>query len=240
MDATLEAIKRSSRGKNEARRLRAAGRIPAVVYGAQKEGDARNTLELAVDPKPLMRILHSGSGLNTLITLKIDGEGDSRVLVKEFLVDPITHSLLHADFFRVNMDRRITVTVPIVIRGEPRGVKVEGGILDFVHREVELECLPADIPNAIEVDVSDLGLNDAIHLRDVATNASWKPISDLDMMLLHVIMPRAVEEAAPAEAEAAAAVAAPGATAAEPEVIKKGKTEKEGEEAAGKDKKDKK
>ena len=240
MDATLEALKRSSRGKNEARRLRAAGRIPAVVYGAQKEGDARNTLELAVDPKPLMRILHSGSGLNTLITLKIDGEGDSRVLVKEFLLDPITHSLLHADFFRVNMDRRITVTVPIVIKGEPRGVKVEGGILDFVHREVELECLPADIPNAIEVDVSDLGLNDAIHLRDVATNASWKPISDPDMMLLHVIMPRAVEEAAPAAAEAAAAVAAPGAAAAEPEVIKKGKTEKEGEEAAGKDKKDKK
>jgi large subunit ribosomal protein L25 len=240
MDVTLVAEKRASRGKNEARRLRAKGRIPAVVYGAQKEGDAGNTLELAVDPKPLMRILHSGSGVNTLITLKVDGEGDSRVLVKEFLVDPITHNLLHADFFRVNMDRRITVTVPVVIKGEPRGVKTEGGILDFVHREIELECLPADIPNAIEVDVSDLGLNDAIHLRDVATNASWKPISDLDMMLLHIIMPRAVEEPAPAEAEAAAATPAPGAAPAEPEVIKKGKTEKEGEEAAAKDKKEKK
>jgi large subunit ribosomal protein L25 len=198
MDATLVAEKRTSRGKNEARRLRAAGKIPAVIYGAQKAGDAGNTLELAVDPKPLMRILHSGSGVNTLITLKVDGEGDSRVLVKEYLVDPITHTLLHADFFRVNMDRRITVTVPIVTKGEPRGVKVDGGVLDFVHREVELECLPADIPPAIEVDVSDLGLNDAIYVRDVATNVSWKPISELDLMLLHVIMPRAVEEAAPA------------------------------------------
>jgi large subunit ribosomal protein L25 len=241
MDATLVAEKRSSRGKNEARRLRAAGKIPAVVYGAQKADDAGNTLELAVDPKPLMRLLHSGSGVNTLITLKVDGEGDSRVLVKEYLVDPITNNLLHADFFRVNMDRRITVTVPIVIKGEPRGVKVEGGVLDFVHREVELECLPADIPRAIEVDVSDLGLNDAIHVRDVATNVSWKPISEPEMMLVHVIMPRAVEEPAPAEAEAAAAVATPGAAPSEPEVIKKGKTEKEGEEAAtAKDKKDKK
>jgi large subunit ribosomal protein L25 len=236
MEATLDAIKRSSRGKNEARRLRAAGKIPAVVYGAQKAGDAINTVPVSVDPKPLMRILHSGSGVNTLITLKVDGEGDSRVLVKEFLVDPVTSSLLHADFYRVNMDKKITVTVQVVVKGEPRGVKTEGGVLDFVHREIELETLPADIPSAIEIDVSNLGLNDAIHLRDVAAGARWTPISDPDIMLVHVIMPRAVEE--PVAAEAAAVVAAPGAPA-EPEVIKKGKTEKEGEEAA-KDKKDKK
>ena len=229
MDATLEAVKRDSRGKNEARRLRAAGKIPAVVYGAQKEGDSGNNLPVAVDPKPLLRILHSGSGVNTLITLKIDGEGDSRVLVKEFLLDPVTHTMLHADFVRVNMDRRITVTVPIVIKGEPRGVKVEGGVLEIVHREIELETLPAQIPNSIEIDVSNLGLNDAIHVRDVATGATWLPISDADMMLVHVIMPRAVEEPAAAEAAVAAAPAA----AAEPEVIKKGKTEKEGEAAAG-------
>jgi large subunit ribosomal protein L25 len=188
-----------------------------------------------------MRILHSGSGVNTLITLKVDGEGDSRVLVKEFLVDPVTSDLLHADFFRVNMGRRIQVTVQIVAKGEARGVKVEGGVLDFVHREIELETLPAEIPESIEVDVSNLGLNDAIHVRDVAAGAKWTPISDPDMMLLHVIMPRAVEEPAPAEAAAVATVAAPAATA-EPEVIKKGKTEKEGEEpaAGAKDKKDKK
>jgi large subunit ribosomal protein L25 len=235
MDATLEAVKRDSRGKNEARRLRAAGKIPAVVYGAQKEGDSGTNLPVAVDPKPLLRILHSGSGVNTLISLKIDGEGESRVLVKEFLLDPVTHAMLHADFVRVNMDRRITVTVPVVLKGEPRGVKVEGGIIEILHREIEIETLPAEIPNAIEIDVSGLGLNDAIHVRDVAAGQRWLPISDADMMVVHVIMPRAVEEPAAAEA----AVAAP-AAAAEPEVIKKGKTEKEGEEAAAKDKKDKK
>jgi large subunit ribosomal protein L25 len=238
MEATLDAVKRSTRGKNEARRLRAAGKIPAVVYGVQKEGDAAKTVEVAVDPKPLMRILHSGSGVNTLITLKVEGEGESRVLVKEFLVDPITSDLMHADFYRLNMDRRIRVTVQVVVKGEPRGVKVEGGVLDFVHREIELECLPAEIPNAIEIDVSNLGLNDAIHLRDVAANATWTPVSDTDMMLVHVIMPRAVEE--PAAAEAVATTAAVPAATAEPELIKKGKTEKEGEEAAAKDKKDKK
>jgi large subunit ribosomal protein L25 len=237
MEAILDAVKRETRGKNEARRLRASGKIPAVVYGVQKEGDTARTVEVAVDPKPLMRILHSGSGVNTLITLKVDGDGESRVLVKEFLVDPITSHLLHADFYRVNMDRRIQVTVQVVVKGEPRGVKVEGGVLDFVHREIELECLPAEIPSAIEVDVSNLGLNDAIHLRDVAANATWKPISDMDMMLVHVIMPRAVEE--PAAADATAATAA-SPTTAEPEVIKKGKTDKEGEEPAAKDKKDKK
>ena len=228
MDATLEAVKRDTRGKNEARRLRASGRIPATVYGAQKEGDPGTTFPVAVDPKPLLRILHSESGLNTLITLKLDGEGDARVLVKEFQLDPVTHSLLHADFYRVNMDRKITVTVPVVFKGEPRGVKVEGGVLEPLHREIEVETLPADIPDAIEIDVRDLGLNDAVFLRDIATNVKWTPITDPDTMLVHVITPRAVEEPVAADA---AAVAAP-AAAAEPEVIKKGKTEKEGEGAA--------
>jgi large subunit ribosomal protein L25 len=234
MDATLDAVKRDTRGKNEARRLRAAGRIPAVLYGAQKAGDAIHAIPVAVDPKPLMRILHSESGVNTLITMKVDGERDSRVLVKDFLVDPVTSALLHADFYRVNMDRKITVTVQVVIKGEARGVKTEGGVIDFVHREIELETLPGEIPSAIEIDVTNLGLNDAVHLRDVAAGQRWTPVSDPDMMLVHVIMPRAVEE--PAPAEAAAATAAP-AVAAEPEVIKKGKTEKEGEEPAKKDKK---
>ena len=240
MEAVLEAVQRSTRGKNEARRLRASGKIPAVVYGTQKEGDKAGTIAVAVDPKPLLRILHSGSGINTLITLKVDGHGESRVLVREFLVDPVTSSPLHADFYRVNMDRRIQVSVPVVIKGEARGVKVDGGIIDFVHREIELECLPAEIPNSIEVDVTNLGVNDAIHVRDVVGQATWVPISDPDMMLVHVIMPRAVEE--PAAAEAAAAAAVP-AAAAEPEVIKKGKTEAEGEDAAkakDKEQKDKK
>jgi large subunit ribosomal protein L25 len=235
MEATLDAVKRETRGKNAARRLRAEGRIPAVVYGAQKEGDSGHAVPVAVDPKPLLRILHSGSGVNTLITLKVDGEGDSRVLVKEFLVDPITEKLLHADFFRVNMDRRITVTVPIVTRGEPRGVKVEGGVLDFVHREIEIETLPGEIPDHIEVDVTNLGLNDAVYVRDVAANQKWTPVQGGDLMLLHVVTPRAAEEPAAAEA-AAATVAAP--AAGEPEVIKKGKTEAEAtDDKKAKDKK---
>jgi large subunit ribosomal protein L25 len=225
MEATLEAVKRETRGKNEARRLRAAGKIPAVVYGAQKEGEAGANLPVAVDPKPLLRILHSG--LNTLITLKLDGEGDSRVLVKDFLVDPVTNAMLHADFVRVNMDRRIAVTVPVMIKGEARGVKVEGGVIDFVHREIELESLPLEIPDVIEVDVTNLGLNDAVYVRDVAAGASWTPLSPPDMMLVHVVMLRVVETPT-----AEAAVAAPAATGTEPEVIKKGKTEKEGEAAA--------
>jgi large subunit ribosomal protein L25 len=232
MEAVLEAVKRSTTGKNQNNRTRAAGKIPGVVYGAQKAGDAIAAIAVAVDPKPFMRILHSSSGLNTLITLKVPGESDARVLVKEVQLDPITHHPLHADFYRVNMDRRIRVTVPVVLKGEPRGVKVEGGVMDFLQREIEMECLPAEIPNAIEVDVSGLGMNDAVYVRDVAKDVTWQPITDVDTMLAHVVTLRVVEEptAAAATAEAAAAPAAAAATpGAEPEVIKKGKTEKEGE-----------
>jgi large subunit ribosomal protein L25 len=229
MEAVLEAVKRSTTGKNENNRTRAAGQIPAVVYGAQKGGDAVAAIAVSVDPKPFMRILHSSSGLNTLITLKVTGESDARVLVKEVQLDPITHHPLHADFYRVNMDRRIRVTVPVVLKGEPRGVKVEGGVMDFLQREIEMECLPAEIPNAIEIDVSGLGLNDAVYVRDVAKDVTWQPITDVDTMVAHVVTLRVVEEPA-ATVEAAVAPVAPVAAAGtEPEVIKKGKTEKEGE-----------
>jgi large subunit ribosomal protein L25 len=229
MEATLEAVKRESRGKNAARRLRASGLIPAVVYGAQKDGERGTNIPLAVDPKPLLKLLHSDSGVNTLITLKIAGEPDARVLVKDFLLDPVTHRMLHADFVRVNMDRRVRVTVPIVLKGEARGVKAEGGMLDFVHREIEIESLPAEIPDAIEIDVTGLGLNDAVYVRDVARDVRWKAVSPPDLMLVHIVQPRVSEAAAPE---------APAEAAAEPEVIKKGKAEKEGEPAAsGKDKK---
>jgi large subunit ribosomal protein L25 len=229
MEAVLEAVKRSTTGKNENNRTRAAGQIPAVVYGAQKGGDAVAAIAVSVDPKPFMRILHSSSGLNTLITLKVTGESDARVLVKEVQLDPITHHPLHADFYRVNMDRRIRVTVPVVLKGEPRGVKVEGGVMDFLQREIEMECLPAEIPNAIEIDVSGLGLNDAVYVRDVAKDVTWQPITDVDTMVAHVVTLRVVEEPAATAEAAAAPVAAVAAAGTEPEVIKKGKTEKEGE-----------
>jgi len=222
MDATLQGVKRGSRGKNEARRSRAAGRLPAVVYGG---GDP---LVITVEPKALSRILHSESGANTLITLSVDGESDSRVLVKEYQLDPITRDLLHADFYRVAMDKPITVTVSIVLEGEPKGVKQQDGILDFVQREVEIECLPGDIPEHIEIDVSDLALNEGVRLRDIVKDVKWTPVSDLDTLLAHVVPLRAApEEAAPA----AEAAAAPATAPAEPEVIKKGKTDKDEEKA---------
>jgi large subunit ribosomal protein L25 len=230
MDATLEAVKRTDSGKNEARRHRAAGRLPAVVYGTAKDGKAPVGVPVTVDPKGLMRILHSDSGVNTLITLKLDG-GATQVLVKEYQLDPVTHALLHADFYQLAMDKAIVVTVPVSIRGEARGVKVQGGLLDFVTREIQVECLPANIPEHIDVDVSELDLHGSVRLRDVATSDKWKPVTDGDTMLVHVVMPKA-EESAAATAEAAAPVAG----AAEPEVIKKGKTEKE-EEGEKKDKK---
>ena len=229
MDARLDVVKREGRGKNESRRLRAAGRVPAVVYGARKEGKNPEGVPVAVDPKDLLRILHSESGANTLITLTLDG-GESRVMVKEFQLDPVTHQLLHADFYQLAMDRAIIVTVPILIKGDPKGAKLQGGVLDFVTREVQVQCLPADIPEHIDIDVSELMLHQAVRLRDLPENPKWKSLNDPDTMLVHVVLPKVEEVAATPEAEAAAAV--PGA--AEPEVIKKGKTEKEGEEPAPK------
>jgi large subunit ribosomal protein L25 len=222
--ATLKFETRETRGKNEARRLRASGRIPAVVYGAEK-GKA---LAISVDPKMLSRILHSESGVNSLIALEGNsGAGkDTRVLVKEYQLDPIDHHLLHADFYHVAMDKMLTVTVPVVLKGEAKGVKQQGGIVDFVNREVEIEVLPADIPENITVEIGELMLNQGIRVRDLHTEgAKWKPISDGEMMIVHVVALK-VEEEAPA---ADAAAAAPGA-AAEPEVIKKGKTDKEEKE----------
>lgn len=218
MEATLEAVPRTTRGKNEARRLRASGQIPAVLYG----GDQVGGTPIAVDPKVLSRILHSDTGANTLISLKTSGAPEVRVMVREYQLDPVSNHLLHADFYRVAMDRRIQVTVPIVVRGEPRGVKQQGGVLDFVHREIEIECLPADIPEHIEIDVSELMVGQAVRMKDLTVDAKWTPVSEPEMMLVHVIMPK-VEEAAPV---AEAAPAAP----AEPEVIKKGKVEKPEEE----------
>ena len=223
MDAVLEVVKRQGRGKNEARRLRVTGRIPAVLYGAQKAGKAPAGVPVAADPKDVLRILHSESGANTLITLKLDG-AESQVMVKEYQLDPVTHQLLHADFYQLAMDREITVTVPIHIKGESKGVKLQGGMLDFVTREVEVQCLPADIPERIEIDVTELGLHDAIRLRDLPVNPTWKALNEPETMLVHVVLPKA-EESATADAEAAAAT-----PSSEPEVIKKGKTDKEGEE----------
>ena len=231
MEATLEAVKREGRGKNEANRLRAAGRIPAVLYGAKREGQAPEGVAVAVDPKQLLRILHSDSGANTLISLKVEG-AESRVMVKEYQLDPVTHSLLHADFYALAMDKAIVVTVPIVLKGEARGVKLQGGMVDFLTRDIHVECLPADIPTHIDVDITELNLHDAVRVRELVTDGvKWKPVTELDTMIVHVVMPKAEESATAAAADAATA------TAAEPEVIKKGKADEDAEKADKKDKK---
>jgi large subunit ribosomal protein L25 len=230
MEATLEATTRETFGKNEARRTRREGRVPAVLYG----GDGKEATPIAVPPKALLKILHSESGQNTLISLKLAGATDTRVLVKDFQIDPVTHEVLHADFYRIAMDRVLQVTIPVTVHGEPKGVKQQGGILEFIRREIVIECLPADIPEHVDIDVSELMLHQGIRVRDVATNPKWKPVTEGEAMLVHVIMPKAEEVAAPADAAAAAT-----ATPAEPEVIKKGKKE-EGEEATVEKKDEKK
>ncbi|MEZ5317302.1 MAG: 50S ribosomal protein L25 [Vicinamibacterales bacterium] len=225
MEATLDAVRRASRGRNEAVRLRQSGQIPAVVYGGASDAEA-----IAVDPKSLMRILHSDSGANTLIALNLEG-ADTKVLVKEYQLHPVTHSLLHADFYRIAMDKVLQVTVPIRLTGEAKGVKAQGGVVDWVHRELEIECLPGDIPEHITVDITELMLHQGVRVRDLDTGGKWTALSEPEMLIVHVVAPRV--EAAPATDEAAAAAAAaPGATAAEPEVIKKGKAEKDEEDKA--------
>jgi large subunit ribosomal protein L25 len=230
MEAVLEATSRDTFGKNEARRTRRDGKVPAVLYGRDK----KEATPIAVDPRALLKILHSESGANTLISLKLSGAGDTRVLVKDFQLDPITHHVLHADFYQVAMDRALEVTIPVIVKGEPKGVKQQGGVLEFVRREIRISCLPADIPEHVDVDVSELMLHQGVRVRDVATNPKWKPITEGEAMLVHVIMPKAEETPTP-EAAAAAATATP----AEPEVIKKGKKEEaeEGAEEKGEKKK---
>src|SRR6266852_1205673 len=169
MEAVLEAIARETFGKNEARRTRREGKVPGVLYG----GDGAEATPISVEPRALLKILHSESGANTLISLKLAGAGDARVLIKEYQVDPVTRALLHADFYRVAMDRAIQVTIPVVVKGEPRGVKQQGGLLEFIRREIEVECLPADIPENVEVDVSELMLHQGIRVRDLTVDPRW-------------------------------------------------------------------
>jgi large subunit ribosomal protein L25 len=222
MDSTLTAVRRETKGKNEAVRTRQTGRIPAVLYG----GDSKTGESVSVDPKELGRILHSQSGLNTIISLAIDGAPETRVLVKQYQIDPVTHRLIHADFFRVAMDRMLTVTVPVHLEGEAKGVKVQGGTLDFVHRDVDVECLPADIPEQITLNVTELMIGQGVRVRDLPADGKWKAVSEPEMLIVHVVAPRAEVVATPEEG---AAVATP-AAAAEPEVMKKGKPEKDEKE----------
>jgi large subunit ribosomal protein L25 len=217
----VEAAPRAERGKNEARRLRQTGKIPAVLYGGKGEA-----LTLAVNAKQVGAILRSESGHNTLFQVDLGGKQEPAI-VKDWLVDPITGNLLHVDLLRVAMNVRMKVKVPVHTFGEPAGVKVQGGVFEIVTREVEIECLPGEIPTEFKMDVSELMLGKQLRAADLPIDtAKMKLITEPERVLAHVVALR-VEEEKPAEA-VAAEVAAP----AEPEVIKKGKKEVEGEEGA--------
>ena len=203
MQATLAAGTRQTRGKNEARRLRRRGRLPAVAYG----GTPVESRALEVDPKALLRILHSESGVNTLVDLNVDDSPYGQVLIKDIQRDPITDTLLHVDFFRLAMDRAITVTVPVMLTGEAAGVKQQGGLLDFVTREFQVECMPAEIPEHIDIDVRELMIGDGVRVRDVAEGKSWTAVSDADTLLVHVTQAKtsSADDAEEEEGEAEAA-----------------------------------
>jgi large subunit ribosomal protein L25 len=213
----VEGSLRATRGKNEARRLRQSGKLPAVLYGGKGEA-----ITLTVNTKQIGAILRSESGHNTLFQVDLGGKHEPAIL-KDWLVDPVTGNLLHVDLLRVAMDVRMKVKVPVHTFGEPSGVKVQGGVYEVVTREVEVECLPADIPTEFKVDVSGLALNQSLRAGELPINtAKLKLLTDPQTVLSHVVTLRAEEEK-PVEAAVAT-------TPAEPEVIKKGKKEVEGEE----------
>jgi large subunit ribosomal protein L25 len=218
----LTVEKRSTRGKNEARRTRVAGRIPAVVYGAGRE-----TVPITVDVRSLSDAFRGGAGENAIFLLKLQGSDQTRhAMIRDFQRDPVSRRPVHLDFVRVLMDTKIRVKVPVEVVGIAKGVKVDAGILDFVTREIEIECLPTDIPEHLPVDVSELAIGDAIRLSEVKAPEGVEIVDDLEKVIAHVAHP--AHEEVPVVAEAEVAAAEP----AEPEVLRKGKavTEEEGEE----------
>jgi large subunit ribosomal protein L25 len=220
-DVTVNAEVRASRGKNEARRTRVAGKIPAVVYGAYKD-----PVSVAVDPRAIRKIVHSESGYNTIFDLAIEGGESTPVMLVDRQVDPVHGGLLHVDFKRIDLTKRLRVSIPVHTAGEAKGIKLQGGLLEIVTRFIEIECLPDDIPEHFTIDVTELMIGQTKRAGEVALSGSMKLVSPADAVIAHVVALRA--EAEPA-AEAAAATPEAGAApaAGEPEVIKKGKKEEE-------------
>jgi large subunit ribosomal protein L25 len=207
-DITIVAEDRTSRGKNEARRLRARGLTPAVVYGPG--GDP---VAVAVSPKEVTGILRSGSGHNTIFDLNLGGTPQP-VMIIDWQNDPIKGRLLHVDLKRIDPTKRMTAKVPVHTTGEPRGVKLQGGLYEIVTREIEIECLPDDIPESFTMDVTELGVGGSVRASEVPLAGSMRLITAPDTVISHVV---AIRTSVTETTEAAAA--------AEPEVVKKGKKE---------------
>jgi len=214
-DITVAAEPRSERGKNEARRLRVRGLAPAVVYGAGKEA-----VPVSISPKEINKILHSKSGHNTIFNVHIGAGETTPVMIVDWQNDPIKENLLHVDLKRVDMTKPLRVKVPVITVGEARGVKEQGGLMEAITREVEIECLPIDIPEGFTIDVTHLMLNQSVRAADVPLSGSVKLVSPSDQVLAHVVALKAEAVAEPVEGAVAP-------TTAEPEVIKKGKKDEE-------------
>lgn len=218
----LQAQSRTPGTKNDARRVRRSGKIPAVLYGAGKD-----SLPVILDPRQVNRILHSKSGHNTIFDLALEGGERTKAMIVDWQHEPMKGLLLHIDLKRIAMDQKLTVAVPVTLIGVPAGVKQQGGILEQMLREVEVECLPADIPSVIEADVSELVFGKVLRVSDLPRNGKVRYVTEEDQPVAHITVVKE-EVAATPEAVAADAAAAP----SEPEVIKKGKQEVEGEGAA--------
>lgn len=217
-DITVAAQPRSSRGKNEARRMRVAGEMPAIIYGTGKDPVA-----VSVSPKEIHKILHSSTGHNTIFDVAVTGQAGEPVLIVDWQHHPVKGNLLHVDLMRIDLAKPVHVKVPVHVHGDARGVKLGGGMMEVVNREVEIECLPDDIPEFFDVDVRELDVNQGVRAGDLTLKGSMKLLAAADLVLVHVVPPRGEEAAA-------------GEAAAEPEVVKaKGKKE----EAAAGDKKKK-
>jgi len=215
---TVEGKIRETRGKGAARRTRMTGMVPATLYGGRKDAIA-----LEVNAKQVAKILRSETGHNTIFTVAMDGSQE-RAMLKDWQVDPLKGALLHVDLLRIAMDVRMRVRVPVHTFGEPQGVKLQGGIFEVVTREIEIECLPGDIPEEFKVDVSDFVIGKQLRAGDIPVDPSKiKLVTDPQRVLAHVVTLKKEEE--PTPEAAVAAETAP----AEPEVIKKGKKEEEGE-----------
>jgi large subunit ribosomal protein L25 len=223
---TVEAEPREDFGKNAARRTRRTGRIPGVVYGG-----GGPVIPVTVDPDGIRRILHSESGHNAIFTLEIRGKAPARVMIRDWQSEPVHGHLLHVDLVRIALDTKLKLKVPIHVTGEPQGVKVQGGIFEFVLREVEVECLPDDIPEDITVDVTPLTIGRNLRVAELPVGSKVKVLTDANRVVAHVVALKAEEEK-PAEVAEVAPT--------EPEVIRKGKAEEEGAgEEAGEEKKEK-
>jgi large subunit ribosomal protein L25 len=231
-ELTVTAEPRASRGKNEARRMRVQHMIPAVLYGTGKDPVA-----ISVSPRDVAKILNSASGQNTIFDLAIAGGENSPVMLKDWQNHPLKENLLHVDFQRIDLTKRLTVSVRVHTVGEPKGVKEQGGVYEQVIREIEIDCLPEEIPEEFTVDVTEFRIGSALRAGDVPLTGSMKLLVAADLLISHLIAPARVEEVAPAVEGAVPAAAVAGA---EPEVIKKGKKEEEGKEPEKKEKGEKK